>query len=77
MGFVDEAGWICLASDGLFANDERGGGGGLENEEIGKFVEQNASKMSPDDMAQELAKAAQKAGSTDDISIVLLKIAKR
>lgn len=74
---VDEAGWVCLASDGLFANDERGGGGGLSNEDVGRFVAQNANKLSPDDMAEQLAKAAQKAGSTDDVSIVLLKIAKR
>lgn len=26
--------WVVLASDGLFANEERGGGGGLSNEEV-------------------------------------------
>ena len=40
-------------------------------------MQDNASKLSPDQMAEQLARAAQKAGSTDDISVVLLKIAKR
>ena len=64
-----------LATDGLFANDERGGGGGLSNEEIAAFVTEKAPKFSPDEMAEQLCRTAQKAGSTDDITVVLLKIA--
>ena len=30
--------WIMMSSDGLFANDQRGGGGGFENQEIADFL---------------------------------------
>merc|ERR1711988_761131 len=29
-------GWIIVSSDGLNTNEERGGGGGLENDEVGE-----------------------------------------
>ena len=63
-----------VATDGLFANEERGGGGGLSNEAVGEFVRSRAGKSSADDIAQGLVAAAQERGSTDDITVVLIRL---
>lgn len=65
--------YVLLSSDGLYANTERGGGGGFENEEVGPFVQKNKGK-SLDDIAGLLCKAAQDDGSTDDVTVVLAKL---
>ncbi len=62
---------VLIASDGLFANEERGGGGGLTNQEA---VEMAARLPDPQDAAQKLARAAQQAGSTDDVTVVVLRL---
>ena len=66
--------WLLLASDGLFANEERGGGGGLSNEEIGRVVSKQ-SRAPVSETVDALMQAAQQAGSTDDITIILLRLA--
>ena len=66
--------WVVISSDGLFANEERGGGGGLTNEEVIKLCEK-LSKKSCNEIAQELAAAAVEAGTTDDVTVVVLKLA--
>lgn len=66
--------WLILASDGLFANEERGGGGGLENQEVVDIC--NKSDLPADKLATKLMTMAQEAGSTDDITVVLLKLGK-
>ena len=76
--FLSAAGkgsWLLLASDGLFANEERGGGGGLSNEEIASFVTKNAGKSSVEDIVDSLIDDAQRAGSTDDITVILMQLA--
>jgi len=65
--------WLILASDGLFANEERGGGGGLENQEVVDVCNQN-SGLPAEKLAQKLVLMAQEAGSTDDITVVVLKL---
>lgn len=65
---------MLLASDGLFANEERGGGGGLSNQEVATFVSKNAGKGSLETVLEDLVTSAQKAGSTDDITVVLLRL---
>lgn len=65
--------WLILASDGLFANEERGGGGGLENQEVVDVCNQNSS-LPAEKLAQKLVLMAQEAGSTDDITVVVLKL---
>ena len=62
------------ASDGLFANEERGGGGGLSNQEVADMLVREGKGTSPDQLAQKLASAAQAAGSTDDVTVVVLKL---
>ena len=46
--------WVMLSSDGLFANDERGGGGGFENQEIADFLLAAPADASPESLAKEL-----------------------
>jgi protein phosphatase 1L len=64
---------VIVCSDGLFANEERGGGGGLTNQQIVDVC--NASKAKePDQVAEQLCLAAQAAGSTDDVTVVIMKL---
>ena len=71
---TEEDAWVVISSDGLFANEERGGGGGLTNEEVIKMCNKMAGK-SCNEIAQTLATAAVEAGTTDDITLVVLKLA--
>lgn len=71
--FSGKESWLLLASDGLFANEERGGGGGLSNEEIAKFVSKQ-NKLPISQTVESLIEKAQNAGSTDDITVVLLNL---
>ena len=66
--------WIVVASDGLFENEIRGGGGGLSNEEVIKLCEKN-SKKSCREIAAILIDAAVEAGTTDDVTVVLARLA--
>lgn len=66
--------WLILASDGLFANVERGGGGGLDNQQVVDLC--NKSGASPEQLAKKLAFAAQEAGSTDDVTVVVVQLGK-
>ena len=67
--------WLILASDGLFANEERGGGGGLETQEVVDVCNQSRGE-SADDLARRLVDLAQQAGSTDDITAVVIRLGK-
>ena len=44
--------FLIVASDGLNSNPERGGGGGLGNDEVAAFIAKNEKKMSLADMAK-------------------------
>ena len=69
------ASWVVVASDGLFANSERGGGGGLSNEEVGSVVAQVvAAGGGADGVAGALTASAQAAGSTDDVTVVCMRL---
>jgi protein phosphatase 1K len=65
--------WIIIASDGLFANQERGGGGGVSNEQAVKICEKNSSKTCKE-IASFLIDAAVGAGSTDDVTVIVCKL---
>ena len=65
--------WVVVASDGLFANIERGGGGGLSNEEVGVVVGK-AAGSGASGVAQALCDAAQAAGTTDDVTVSVLAV---
>lgn len=67
--------WVVVCSDGLFANEERGGGGGLENQQIIDIcVAAGRKGVAPDTIAAELCKAAVASGSTDDVTCVVFKL---
>lgn len=64
---------VIVCSDGLFANEARGGGGGLTNQQIVDVCDASNEKE-PEQIAEQLCLAAQAAGSTDDVSVVIMKI---
>eukprot|EP00887_Chlorella_sp_A99_P008227 scaffold12.g8227.t1 len=65
--------WLVISSDGLFANEERGGGGGLSNAEAGALCDKLAGSGCSA-IAKALAEAAVKAGTTDDVTVVVLRL---
>ena len=67
--------WVVLSSDGLFANEERGGGGGLTNAEVVRMCDRLKAKPCAE-IAASLAAAAVEAGSTDDVTVVVLRLQK-
>mmetsp|Transcript_34515 Transcript_34515/g.102532 ORF Transcript_34515/g.102532 Transcript_34515/m.102532 type:complete len:342 (-) Transcript_34515:735-1760(-) len=68
-----EDAWVVVSSDGLYAEVERGGGGGLTNEQVGEILAA-APGASAEQAAKELAAAAQEVGSTDDVTVVVLRL---
>ena len=66
--------WVMMSSDGLFANDERGGGGGFENQEIADFLLAASPDATPESLAKELCSMAVSKGSTDDVTVTLMKL---
>ena len=66
--------WVIVASDGLFENEVRGGGGGLENQAAVDMCLAAGDSKSAEELAQDLAAAAVQAGSTDDVTVVVLQL---
>ena len=64
-----------VASDGLFENEIRGGGGGLQNQEVADFLVKSNDSTDAEQLGQHLVDAAQKQGTTDDVTVVCLKLA--
>ncbi|KAI7841657.1 hypothetical protein COHA_004677 [Chlorella ohadii] len=70
---TSEDSWLIVCSDGLLANEERGGGGGLDNPDVVDTCKRMSSQPC-DAIAAELAKAAVAKGSTDDVTVLVLKL---
>ncbi len=73
-------GLLVLSSDGLYANEQRGGGGGLSNERVAELctgAKAGASTAELSALAARLAQEAVQAGSTDDVSVVVVRIPPR
>jgi protein phosphatase 1L len=68
-----EDNWVVISSDGLFANEERGGGGGLTNEEVIQMCDKLSGKSCVE-IANILAEKAVEAGTTDDVTLIVLKL---
>lgn len=66
--------WVIVCSDGLCGNVQRGAGGGLSNDQIAQLANEVGKKGSADDVAEALAAKAQEVGSTDDVTVVALKL---
>eukprot|EP00775_Hariotina_reticulata_P002050 gene2050-2372_t len=73
LGLGDES-YLVLASDGLFAEEVRGGGGGLDNEGVAELCKAAGPNTPCDNLAQMLAKTAVKVGSTDDVTVVVMRL---
>jgi len=66
--------WVLLSSDGLFENPERGGGGGWTNQEIADYLLAAPADKDPETLAKELIQQAVAKGSTDDVTVQLLRL---
>lgn len=69
--------YLVLSSDGLYANEARGGGGGISNERVGEMVAAlpaGAGEAQLTALAQEMAEEAVRSGSTDDITILVVEL---
>ena len=69
--------WAVLSSDGLFENDERGGGGGISKQSIAAMLDSLPGDAGPaelDAAAKTLVKQAQAEGSTDDVTCLLVRL---
>lgn len=67
-------GWLVVSSDGLNTNEERGGGGGLDNAEVAKMCKAAGARKDPNELAKELVKGAVAAGSTDDVTVLCVRL---
>ncbi|KXZ50219.1 hypothetical protein GPECTOR_17g856 [Gonium pectorale] len=67
--------WLVVASDGLFAEEERGGGGGLDNAGLAEVLGGVPAGADLNKVAEALATAAVKVGSTDDVTLVVMRLA--
>ena len=65
---------VIVCSDGLVSEERRGGGSGLRNEDVAQICKGKGVEEA-DALADELVKAAQDAGSTDDVTVLLLRVA--
>ncbi|WIA23188.1 hypothetical protein OEZ86_010079 [Tetradesmus obliquus] len=66
--------FLVLASDGLFAEEARGGGGGLDNEGVAELCKAAGKDADCAKIAETLAKTAVKVGSTDDVTVVVMRL---
>lgn len=67
--------YVVVASDGLFSEEARGGGGGLDNEGVCQaLVKAASSGASCTQLAEQLAAEAARIGSTDDITLVVIRL---
>ena len=71
---ADEDKWVVLSSDGLYSEEARGGGGGLDNQQVSDILMAAGDKADLNRTAAALAAAAVELGSTDDVTLVLLRL---
>ncbi|KAF6257407.1 phosphatase 2C-like domain-containing protein [Scenedesmus sp. NREL 46B-D3] len=66
--------YLVLASDGLFAEEARGGGGGLDNDGVAELCRAAGANADCSKLAETLARTAVKVGSTDDVTVVVMRL---
>jgi len=71
---TDKDEYLLLCSDGLNTNEERGGGGGLENDEVIELIKKAGPNPDLAALSKDLCLKAQTAGSTDDVTVTLIKL---
>jgi protein phosphatase 1K len=66
--------FLILASDGLFNEETRGGGGGMDEEGVAELCNSAGPSTSCEALAKTLASTAVKVGSTDDVTVVVMRL---
>ncbi|GFH15214.1 PPM-type phosphatase domain-containing protein, partial [Haematococcus lacustris] len=74
---TSEDSWLVLASDGLFSEEARGGGGGWDNAGLAGMLQAAGPKASCKELAKALATRAVELGSTDDVTVTVMKLGPR
>jgi len=69
-----EDSWLVVASDGLYAEEERGGGGGLDNQQLVDILKSAGNDAACATIADALAQAAVQMGSTDDVTLIVMRL---
>eukprot|EP00798_Chlamydomonas_sp_ICE-L_P023587 gene23587-9115_t len=63
---------LVISSDGLFSEELRGGGGGLDNDTVAKMC--CDGDLSCTELSAKLADGAVANGSTDDVTVIVMKL---
>ena len=71
---TDADAFVLVATDGLFENEERGGGGGWTNEQIAEFLVEKGEGMDMNTLCKALVEGAVQNGSTDDITVQVVRL---
>lgn len=68
--------FLVLSSDGLYANDDRGGGGGLELADVAAFcaADAPATAAACAALAGKMAREAVSRGTTDDVTVTVVRL---
>jgi protein phosphatase 1K len=66
--------YLVLSSDGLYGNEQRGGGGGLDLAAVGAACAAAGAGADLKALAARLAKDAVAAGSTDDVTVTVVRL---
>jgi protein phosphatase 1K len=66
--------YLVLSSDGLYGNEARGGGGGLDLAAVGAACAAAGPGADLRALAAQLAKDAVAAGSTDDVTVTVVRL---
>jgi protein phosphatase 1K len=66
--------YLILASDGLFNEESRGGGGGMDEASVAELCKSAGAGTSCQALAKTLADTAVKVGSTDDVTVVVMRL---
>ena len=71
-----EDAFLVLSSDGLYANEDRGGGGGLELEDVAAMCSADAPATAAAcaALASKMAKEAVSRGTTDDVTVTVVRL---
>ena len=68
--------FLVLSSDGLYANEDRGGGGGLELEDVAAMcvADAPATAAACAQLAAKMAAEAVARGTTDDVTVTVVRL---
>ena len=68
--------YLVLSSDGLYANEDRGGGGGLELPDVAAMCAADAPATAAEcaALAAKMARLAVERGTTDDVTVTVVRL---